>query len=310
VEDHPAVISRLESRLADISGAYAADSRVLAVLRIAFGIWVIAFPVDVTWIAQVPSAFFHARPGLFYFVPGPPNEWFLIGLMVAIAILGAMLAIGVATLPVSIALSAALITSSGLSYSYSKVDHFMLFELVPIFLVFAGWGGTWSVDAYFRRRKTGDQAPHLSNGMPLLLFAMTIGWAMLSAAAPKLAGGWLDPGRYASRGYLARDIVQGEKLGPLGPLALNFDSNLLWKFLDYSTLIAEGGLILVVFFPTVFRIWLILLASFHVGVYLTLGISFVDFVLVYAVFFSPFYIWLAGKVTSVLHASKSIRSPS
>lgn len=289
------MIDRIESRLARIAEAYAPDLRFLAILRIAFGIWVIALPIDLTWMADVPTAFFRARPGLFALLSGPPGEPLLVALMVVIALLGLLLALGVFTLPVSVALSVALVVSSGLSYSYSKVDHFILFELAPIFLAFAGWGWTWSVDARLRRRSEWP-APSV-RGMPVLLFAMTVGWAMLTAAVPKAAGGWLDPSRQASRGYLARDIAYGEKLGPLGPQALGIDNGLMWKFLDYATLIAEGGLILVVLLPVVFRLWLLLLASFHVGVYLMLGISFVDYILVYAVFFSPVFVWLAGRIS-------------
>lgn len=292
------MIGWLESRIAGIAADYAPDLRFLAVLRIAFGLWVIVLPVDVTWIADVPVAFFHARPGLFGWLAGPPGEPFLIALMVVTALLGLMLALGILTLPVSLALSVALIVSSGISYSYSKVDHFILFELTPVFLAFAGWGRVWSLDA--RRLWKGRQPPMPSvRGMPVLLFAMTVGWAMLSAAVPKAAGGWLDPERQASRGYLARDVAYGEKLGPIGPRALGFDSDLVWKALDYATLVAEGALILVVFLPLVFRLWLLLLASFHIGVYLMLGISFLDYVLVYGVFFSPAVVWLFDKAEGI-----------
>lgn len=287
------MIDRIEARLAGIARAYAPDVRWLALIRIAFGIWVIAFPVDVTWIADVPAAFFHPRPGLFAFLAAPPSEPFLVALTIAKVALGIALTLGIATMPVSVALSVALIVGSGVSYSYSKVDHFILFELTPVFLACAGWGWKWSMDNVVRLSRD-TRLPGAARGMPVLLFAMTIGWAMLSAAAPKAAGGWLDPDRSASRGYLVRDIAYGEKLGPLGPQAMAVHSDVFWKLLDYATLVAEGGLILMVFWPMAFRLWLLLLASFHVGVFLTLGISFADYILVYAVFFAPVFTRLVG----------------
>jgi len=134
--------------------------------------------------------------------------------------------------------------------------------------------------------------------MPILLFATTIGWAMLSAAVPKLMGGWLDPSREATHGYVARDLAVGEKVGPLGEWIMTFDFAPLWKFLDYATLLAEGALILFVLTPTLYRLWLVLLSGFHVGVYLPLGISFLDYVLVYGVFFSPAVMWLILRFRS------------
>ncbi|WP_197382507.1 hypothetical protein [Mycolicibacterium mengxianglii] len=293
LESSHIVINWFELRLERTAAAYAPSIRLLAGLRIAFGVWMVCFPVDVMWIAQVPAGFFHARPGLFSLMTGPPPHAFLAGLTIATALLGALLAVGIFTLPVSVVLSAALITSSGLSYSYSKVDHFILFELTPIFLAFAGWGSVWSLDAMLRRRRQSEYTAK-SRGMPVLMFAMTVGWAMLSAALPKIAGGWLDPTRLATRGYLARDIIRGEKLGPLAGWALNIHSDFFWKALDYATIIAEGGLIFAVLFPLAFRLWLTLLAAFHVSVYLTLGINFIDYAFVYTVFFSPVLGWLGA----------------
>jgi uncharacterized membrane protein YphA (DoxX/SURF4 family) len=295
------VIDWFEQRLAGITAAYAPDSRYLAVVRIAFGLWVIVWTEDITWTGLVPSEFFHAPPGPFWFMSGPPSDWFLVALMATKILLGIMLVFGIFTLPVSIALSVVLIVSAGIWYSYSKINHMILFEIAPIFLVFAGWGFMWSADA-FRRRHQGGEPIRLSRGMPLLLFAMTIGWAYLSAAAPKIKNGWLDPSREATRGYLAREIYRDERPGPLGRWAFEIDSSLFWKLLDYATVVAEGGLIFVVFFPLLFRIWLVVLAAFHISVYLTLGIDFSDYLLVYAAFFSAAFVWLAANLRRVSFA--------
>jgi uncharacterized membrane protein YphA (DoxX/SURF4 family) len=308
MESDPTVTSWVESRLTAIAERYAPNRRFLAMLRIAFGIWVVAFPVDVSWIGAVPAEFFHPRPGLFAFLTGPPSDSVLTFLVALTAVLGILVALGVFTIPASLALSAALIVSSGLSYSYSKVDHFILFELTPVFLAFAGWGKTWSLDAFLRKRR-GKLVPNTVSGMPILLFAMTVGWAMLSAAFPKVAGDWVDPERQATRGYLARDLARDEKLGPLAHWAFGVDSTVFWKALDYATLLAEAGLILFVLWPLMFRLWLLLLISFHIGVFLTLGISFLDYILVYAVFFSPAYTWL-GERYSMRAFDRGIKAPT
>lgn len=288
------MIARLEGIIARAADSYRPDARFLAVLRMAYGLWILLFPVDILWIAAVPNEFVHPRPGLFSFIHSVPPEGLLIALTIVRAVLAVLLAVGILTLPVSILMTAVMITAAGISYSFSKVDHFILFELVPLFLVFAGWGNRWSFDAWWRSRRS-QPAPG-THGMPVLLYAMTIGWAMLSAAVPKVLGGWLDPSRQATRGYIARDIAINEKLGPLGQWLLPLDVDLFWKLLDYATIAAEGLLIVFVLTPTLFRCWLLLLACFHTGVYLTLGISFIDYTLVYAVFFSPVVMWIIHRI--------------
>lgn len=290
------MIARAEAVVAHAVNGYRADGRFLAALRIAYGIWVILLPVDILWIASVPDDFLHPRPGLFSFIDSVPPVGLLIAISVARFVLAALLVFGVFTVPVSLLLTAAMMTAAGVTYSFSKVDHFILFELVPVFLAFAGWGRRWSIDAVFARRRRGA-VDTTTQGLPILLFAMTIGWAMLSAAVPKAIGGWLDPSRQATRGYIATDVATGDKLGPFGAWLLPFDLDAFWKALDYATLAAEGLLILFVFTPVLFRCWLLLLMCFHAGVYLTLGISFADYALVYAVFFAPVVTWVGARKT-------------
>lgn len=300
--------ARLEELIARISADYKAEPHYLAAIRIAYGLWVILFPVDLAWVTRVPNEFFHPRPGPFMFLNQAPGQPVLFLLTVTTMILGLLLVIGIRTLLVSALLSLALITSSGILYSYSKVNHMILFEIAPIFLALAGWGTRWSADDLLRRRSGAPVRP--VRGMPVLLFAMTVGWGLLSAAAPKIKGGWLDPEREASRGYLAREIVRGNRLGPLGRQAIDLDNSVLWKFLDYATVLAEGGLIFAVLTPVVFRVWLILLASFHVGVYLTLGINFAEIALVYAVFFSPYVVWVWDRFSNEFTARARRSAPT
>lgn len=290
------VIAFLERTVARAADSYRTDGRFLAALRIAYGAWIILLPVDITWIAGLPDDFLHPRAGILGFVDSVPPLGLLIALSIIRVVLAVLLMIGIATLPVSLLLTLTMMIAAGLSYSFSKVDHFILFELVPVFLGFAGWGSRWSIDAYLRGRR--NRPLRQTQGLPVLLFAFTIGWGMLSAAAPKIAGGWLDPARDATRGYLAKDIAADDKLGILGPWMLTFDNHLFWKALDYSTLAAEGLLIFLVLTPLLFRCWLALLACFHLAVYLTLGISFIDYTLVYAVFFAPVVMWVVRKLVA------------
>ncbi|MDU0366398.1 hypothetical protein AB0O16_01140 [Microbacterium sp. NPDC089180] len=289
------MITFLERTVARAAASYQADGRFLAALRIAYGAWIIFLPVDITWIAGLPDDFVNPRPGLFGFIHSVPPIELLVAISVVRFVLAVLLVIGIATIPVSLFLTLTIMAAAGLSYSFSKVDHFILFELVPVFLGLAGWGSRWSLDAVIRRRR--GRTPAVTRGVPILLFAFTIGWGMLSAAAPKIAGGWLDPTRDATRGYLAKDIAADDKLGALGPWMLTFDNHLFWKALDYATIAAEGLLFFFVLTPLLFRCWLALLSCFHIAVFLTLGISFIDYTLVYAVFFAPAVMWVVRRAS-------------
>ncbi len=101
---------------------------------------------------------------------------------------------------------------------------------------------------------------------------MTIGWALLSAAVPKALGGWFDPSRQDTRGYIATDVATGDKLGPLGAWMLPFDFDPFWKLMDLRDSPAVRFVDRFRLYAASLRCWMLLLACFHVGVYLTSGI--------------------------------------
>ncbi|MGW6659355.1 hypothetical protein [Rhodococcus sp. NPDC055024] len=45
--------------------SYRADARFLAVIRILFALYVIAFPIDYSWAGEVPAILFHPQSGPF-----------------------------------------------------------------------------------------------------------------------------------------------------------------------------------------------------------------------------------------------------
>lgn len=272
---------KLIDRLADyhlwLIQAYTPAAKPLAALRIVFALWVLISPRDITWISQVPTQFHFAPLGPFALLP-PASEGAVISYMVVRAIVALWLIVGWKTLAASISMTVVLLVGSGLAYSFSKVDHFILYDLTPLFLGFAGWGASWSLDARKKQRAT--------QGYAMLLFAITLAIAMLTAALPKAARGWWDPAREATRYFVAVDVHYGPDAGVLGEwMTSAITSDLLWKLLDYFTLFAEGWLVIALFFPTLFRLGLLLLVTFHVGVLLMLDINFFLNLFVYAGFF-------------------------
>lgn len=263
-----------------LSDQYRAEPGYLGVLRICFALWVLVLPTDYLWVAAVPDAFFQPRVGPFSLLTEVPPLGVLIGLQVLQALLALVLLVGYRTRTVSVLLTLVMISGSGIVYSFGKVDHFILFELLPLAMAAAGWGSAYSLDAR-RRRGTGTVS-----GFPILLWGLVVGYALLSAALPKAVTGWLDPLRHATRGYLARDIADPVRVGPFSELVFGVDWDLLWKLLDYGTLVAEAGVVVAVFYPPLLRLWLLAILGFHLGVYLTLGISFAGYVFVYVPFFA------------------------
>ena len=137
----------------------------------------------------------------------------------------------------------------------------------------------------------------------MLLYGLVVGFAMFTAVAPKLLLGWLDPSRQATRGYVAQYAERGTG-GPLSETFLAIDSAVFWKLLDYSTIAVEGGLVVALLYPPLFRLVLAALVGFHIGVYLSLGISFEAHAFVYFPFFSAVVLG-AARIAPRLWSSRS-----
>ncbi|WP_104117866.1 hypothetical protein [Arthrobacter sp. B1805] len=261
-----------------LAHAYQPNSSALSITRILFAMHLLLFPTDYSWVAQVPARFFNPPPGPFALLENPPAAGLVATLEVVRAVLSVALLIGVGTLPVSVALSAVLIVGAGLTHSFGKVDHFILYELFPVFMGFAGWGARFSFDAHAK-------SAGRTSGYAILLWAITVGYALFSAAVPKMLTGWLDPARQATRGYLSLDVADPVKQGILSDWMFSIKAPAFWKLVDYATVFAEGWLLFVVVAPLFFRVGVLILLGFHAGVMLTLGIDFASYLFVYSVFF-------------------------
>lgn len=259
-----------------ISDGYRPASRPMAALRIAFAAYVVMLPRDIEWIGDMSPVGFEPPPGPFTLLPGPAPAG-VISVVEILRVLAALwVLVGWRTRIASGALTFMLIVCSGLAYSFGKTDHLILYELAPLLLGLAGWGSAWSVDAWRRRA-----AP--PSGYAMTVYATLIAFAMFTAAAAKAASGWLEPDREATRFFVA--VTAGNpRSGALADWLLRLDNAVFWKLLDYGTVLAEGWLIIAVFIPTLFRIGLVIMSLFHIGVWLLLGIDFHLYAFVYAGF--------------------------
>ncbi|MCF6391024.1 hypothetical protein L2K20_29040 [Mycobacterium sp. MBM] len=260
-----------------VSLRYRPASRPFAALRIVFAVYVLLWPRRIDWISGMSLVPYAPPPGPFSLLPGPAPHGAIVVLEVLRVILALCVLVGWNSRVTSGLLSLVLMICSGLAYSYGKVDHVILYDLAPMMLGLAGWGSTWSVDSWRRRAAA-------TNGYPMLLYGTMIAFGMLTAAVAKSATGWLDPARQATRFFVA-EAANSQRSGVLSDSVLTIDNVVFWKFLDYTTLVVEGGLVVAVFIPILFRVGLLVMGIFHVGVWALLGIDFHQYAFVYLGFF-------------------------
>lgn len=278
-------LERSNSAIEWISDRYRPADRPLAALRILFAIYVLIWPRNIDWVSGMSAVAYAPPPGPFALMPGPAPDAVIIALEVLRAILALCVLVGWNTRTASGVLSLVLVICSGLAYSYGKVDHIILYDLAPLMLGLAGWGSAWSIDSW--RRKSSQ-----TNGYAMFLYGTMIAFGMLTAAVAKSATGWLDPARQATRFFVA-EAGLSSRSGPLSDSLLGIDNIAFWKLLDYTTLLVEGGLVLAVFVPIVFRGGLLVMGLFHVGVWALLGIDFHQYGFVYLGFFLlPAVAWI------------------
>ncbi len=185
------MIETLVRRVDRLCTAYATPLTYLGVVRVLFALYVLVQPISYGWMVGLPDAFFDPRPGPFVMLPGVPTQGTVVTLTVLRVMLAFLLLVGLGTRLASVGMTLVLIIGSGYLYSFGKVDHHILFELLPLFMAWAGWGDRISLD---RRLRSGLQSEcHHSDGLPVLLWGMTIAYGLLTAAIPKASRGLAGP---------------------------------------------------------------------------------------------------------------------
>lgn len=255
----------------------------LARYRIIYGVLALLGLRGYGSIANAPKAQFDPPPGPIMLFDSIPPRFALETLGVVIAVLVVFLIMGFKTKATSLLLAAAMVTGTGLSFSFGKIDHDIFLILVPLAMAFSGWGGAMSVDAHLAARSGRSRIEASQWAMRLLAFM--IGLAFLTAGTAKVGAGWLDLHTHAARGYFLRGYVVGDKEEILAPLLLRVhDVGILWEALDWFTVALECGLVVAVLWWRTFRIGIAVAALFHLGVLLMLDIKFGANIVAYGAF--------------------------
>ena len=272
--------------------------RDLAIYRILYASFAMLMAVPRgLWLEHLPDVFFSPPASLAAIVAAPlPFEYVqLLNVLLALSL--AALLIGWYTRTASISATVLMILLNTWIYSPGKINHDILFVLVPAVMAFSGWGEAYSIDA---RRRTKINADSTEGSWTVTLMSLLIGIALFTAGWAKLSTGWLDLGSYATYGHLLINYhVTGRH--PWGAdLALQIKNTWFWEALDWSTVLFEVGFLPAVLSRRSFLFFCALAAIFHVGVELMFAITFWPNLVAYGVVIPYSKIGLPNSIPNVL----------
>jgi uncharacterized membrane protein YphA (DoxX/SURF4 family) len=263
--------------------SYVVTPEGLGLYRIAFSLFALLFLtpgsaeyVRFSFLGGLPDVFFLPPLGPMQWTSGfPPGELFVLLEALLILSLTAML-FGYYTRTASVATTMLFLVGYGFAYSLGKINHNILFVLLPFVMAFSNWGAAYSFDAQTRR------GARTVASWPLVLLLLLTGFAMFTAGLPKILGGWLDPNTQATYGRFVRQFFVHGRRDLLAPLAIDLQSPVLWEVFDVATVCFEVGFLIAIMHPFTTRLFAVGAIAFHTGVTLVLNIAFVPNYIVYA----------------------------
>jgi len=257
--------------------AYDGCNESLATYRLFYAIaLLVLFLPRWSGVADSPDSFFSPPPSIAWFFSGFPPQRFFDSLAYVSTASAVFLAAGKSTRIASFVLGGTLLLGNTFLYSLGKINHDILVFLVPLVMAPSAWG---------LLGKPEHRGPDgLNVSWPLAALALIVGLAMLTAAIPKIATGWLDPSAQAVRGHLIAAVYIAELQGPLAEVLLSVDHRLFWEAADVLTVLLEGGFIFAALHPPTMRFFLAVACVFHLAVLMMFDIKFSANLIVYAAF--------------------------
>jgi len=230
-------------------------------------------------LASYPTDFFTPPPGPMMLFDDFPPEIFLQLVHLLLIICWIAVLFGIYTKVSSITAGISMLILQGFMFSLGKINHEILLSVTPIVMAFSNWGAAYSFDSAKRR------VSEKTEGWPLVLLALFIGFMMFTAGFPKILGGWLDPSTQATKGHLLNQYFMRGRQDLLADVAVQIDAAWIWEFLDWATIIFEVGFLVAVLKAGWFRLFCCFAALFHFSTMMTLNIAFLPNFLAYAAFF-------------------------
>lgn len=230
-------------------------------------------------LASFPTDFFSPPPGPMMLLEDFPPAWILQLIHVLLILSWVCVLLGFKTKKASITAGIFMMILQGFMFSLGKVNHEILLSVTPMLMAFSNWGVAFSFDSLKHKESKKTE------GWPLVLLALFIGFMMFSAGLPKILGGWLDPSTQATKGHLLNQYFVRGRQDLLAHIAIQIDAAWLWEFLDWATIFFEIGFLIAVLKAKWFRLFVCFAVLFHFSTMMTLNIAFLSNFMAYAAFF-------------------------
>lgn len=254
-----------------------------ALYRIFYGLFLLFFllpSLDLyPFISSLPGDFFMPPPGPMALFNNFPSYNFFLILHGALFLSTCCLIAGFYTRLSSIFTGIFLLLIKGFIFSVGKINHELLFILIPFLMAFSGWGKVYSIDAA-RGKKTTVKIEHWT----LLLLALFIGFMFFTAGFSKIIGGWLNIDTHAALGHFYKQYFVVGRQDFLADNAIQISSPVFWESMDYLTVLFETSFLLAVFHARSARIYICMAVLFHFSLMMILNISFLPNFAAYAAF--------------------------
>ncbi|WP_101446789.1 hypothetical protein [Pontibacter ramchanderi] len=208
---------------------------------------------------------------------GFPDAVFFIIADLLIVIFHVLLLFGWRTKYTSLALFFVLLICQSFSFSFGKIDHNIIWLVIPLVMAFSGWGNTYSIDSLYQRKED-------VNPWAISLMALLLGFAMFTASFPKIYSGWLSFDSHATFPHMVYNDLYWDREPLLLQEVLQIKNIVFWEALDYLAVVFEFGFLLAIFWPQVFRFFVFSAVLFHISIFLTFGIVFTNNLLTYLLF--------------------------
>lgn len=278
--------------------SYSFSPRAFALYRIFFAL----FALFIIMPGHPPYGYYgflNGLPGDFFLPPpGPmmlfgtfPQGWFFI-LIEAILVFSLLsLLIGWKTRLSSLTIGICFLLGNGFSYSLGKINHDLFLPLIPLVMLLTNWGAVWSLDEILSKIRPENQTPdntdknnETSPNWPVTLLTLFLGFMMFTAGFPKILGGWLNPGNYATYGHLINQYFVNDRTALLSEYFLNLELPVFWMLIDYVTIFFEIGFLFAIIKSKYVRLFCSFAVLFHFGVMIMLNISFIPNLTIYSLF--------------------------
>jgi uncharacterized membrane protein YphA (DoxX/SURF4 family) len=279
--------SFIHTKLQQAMNSYALSSEHLAVIRILFSLYTIVCGVipNLAYLADLPATFYSPPISIGLAWTGFPPVWMAYALHIIGYVLCTLLCLGIATRPVSLALTMYFCVCYTFVFSLGKINHNTAYILLPGLLAWSSWGSVFSIDGLRQQYSPDLPKKNVHDRFVVFLYAFTLGWLYFTAAIPKIVGGWLSLDTQAVYGWCIQTFFVEHQQEFLASWFLETLSPFLWECADWSVIMFEGGFLIASLHKSSMRIWCCGAIFFHWLVINTLNIPSAGFIVCYLLFF-------------------------